>query len=258
MAMNSSPKICLVGWGRFGRFLAEALSPYGIMHGISRGRIEDRNVRQIRRRELGAMDWVIPCVPISSCEGELKRIAPHVRRGSLVMDVCSVKVWPCRWMERHIPECVEILGCHPMFGPDSARAGRDDLQVVLCPLRISGRRMRQVKGIMKDLKWRIIETSPEEHDRQAAVSLSLVHFLGRALTSAGLKRQRITTLGFERLLAVNETVSNDSWRLFLDMHRFNPCSAAVRRRLIGALREMDRAIEGRAQEKRATRKGGAG
>ncbi len=53
----------------------------------------------------------------------LERIGPRLAPGSLVMDTCSVKALPVEWMEQTMPESVQILGNHPMFGPDSGLGG---------------------------------------------------------------------------------------------------------------------------------------
>ena len=246
--MKYKPKICIIGFGRFGRLLADILSPFGEINIISRRKI--KGVKQIDYEDLDKIDWVIPSVPISATEKEFKKIAPLLKKGSLVMDVCSVKVYPCRWLKKHIPAGVEIIGTHPMFGPDSAKKGLEGLQIVLCPLRISNKRLNELKHIFRKLKLKIITTTPEDHDREAAVSLSMVHFLGRALTHINIKKQTISTLGFERLLTVNETVNNDTFELFLDMHQYNPYSKKIRKDIISSLKKLDKKIveEGRKNE----------
>ena len=159
------------------------------------------------------------------------------------MDVCSVKVWPCRWLKKDIRMDVQVIGTHPMFGPDSAKNGLKGLQMVICPLRQTPATLEMVKNVFKKMQLRIIETTPEEHDRQAAVSLAMVHFIGRGLGKMGIKSQLIETMGFRRLLAVNETVENDSWELFLDMHKFNPYAGKIRSRLVKKIDKLDKELK---------------
>jgi len=232
---NKKNKIAIIGMGRFGILLADLLSPYGEIFVISRKNITKCKFKQIQYSDLGEMDIVIPAVPISKFEQTLKDINKYLKPRSLVMDVCSVKVAPCRSMKKIIRKDVEILGTHPMFGPDSAKNGCQGLQVVICPLRINEKRLKIIEGIFKALELRIIYVTPAEHDRQVAKSLAFVHFLGRGLSLINLKNQSITTLGFERLMAVNETVNNDSKELFLDMQHYNPYSNKIRQDFIKAL-----------------------
>lgn len=212
----------------------------------------NRSDRSSEAKELGVeyttlekvcqADWVFVSVAISATEDKIKEIAPLLKKGSLVMDVCSVKVFPSQWLEKYISQDNEIMATHPMFGPDSAKNGTKDLQWILCPLRISSDRLVEVKDILNKLEVKIIETTPEDHDMQAAKSLSLVHFIGRGLEDFGYKDQQITTLGFERLLRVMETVTNDSFQLFLDMQKFNPYAEEARENFIASLNKVNKKV----------------
>lgn len=231
-------KIAIIGFGRFGELLANILKDHGEVHVISQGG-HSGAFPLIGKEQLREMDWIIPAVPISALEHTLEDIASELKPGALVMDVCSVKVKPCEWLLEYVPVEVEIIGSHPMFGPDSAKNGLKGLQVVLCPLRASKQTIDEVCGIFKMLELKIIETTADEHDRQAANCLAMVHFLGRGLDEMKLAKQEITTMGFERLLAVNETVANDTWQLFLDMQFYNPYAEGARKALMSALEAVE-------------------
>lgn len=237
------PNIAIIGFGRFGALLAQILKPFGEISVVSSHKVVAAGIRQIDYSELKSMDWVIPAVPISSLETTLKEIRPHLKSGSLVMDVCSVKVQPCRWLKKHLPTDVEILGSHPMFGPDSAKNGLAGLQVVVCPLRISEKRMGEVLAVFRKLGLKIITATPEEHDKQGAFNLSLVHYLGRALPKSGVKHQPITTRGYERLLEISDNVNNDSWQLFFDMQLYNPYAKSTRQKLVKELGLIEQKIK---------------
>jgi prephenate dehydrogenase len=238
--------IGIIGFSRFGQLLAKILKPYAEVI------VCNRSDKSAEAKELGVTwssleqvcqaDWVIVSVAISATEELIKQIAPLLKKGSLVMDVCSVKVLPAEWLEKYISKDNEVMATHPMFGPDSAANGTKDLQWVLCPLRISETILNQVKEVLNKLEVKIIETTPEEHDRQAAISLSLVHFIGRGLEEFGVKHQEISTIGFERLLKVNETVTNDSWQLFLDMQKYNPFATETRLKFIKSLETVNNKI----------------
>lgn len=236
-------KIAIIGFGRFGKLLSEILSPYGDIFIISCSPAIGKNIKQIEYEDLQNMDWIIPAVPISALEESLKKINPYLKKNSLIMDVCSVKVLPCKWLEKNVSKDIQIIGTHPMFGPDSAKNGTAGLQIVICPLRISHENLKKLKSILNSLELKIIETTPDDHDKQTAISLGMVHFLGRGLSELDMKKIKITSLGFERLLAVNETVKNDTWQLFLDMHQYNPYSGEVREKLIASLVKLNQKIK---------------
>jgi len=239
--------IGIIGFSRFGQLLAKILKPYGEVYVWNRSDksqdAKNLGVKLVELEKVCQCDWIFVAVAISATEAMIKKIAPVVKKGSLVMDVCSVKVLPAKWLHAYLPQEVEIMATHPMFGPDSAKEGTNDLQWVICPLRISSERLEEVYKVLRSLGINIIKTTPEDHDQQTAVSLALVHFIGRGLEEFGIKDQQIKTLGFERLLKVNETVTHDSFGLFLDMQRFNPYTKKSRKKFIKALKKVNRKIK---------------
>lgn len=234
--------IAIIGYGRFGSLLAEMLKKDGEIHIISRTKVKNRNYKKIDYKDLKNMDWVILAAPISAFLSVIKKIAPLLKPEALVMDVCSVKVWPCRWMKNHLPKTVKILGAHPMFGPDSARYGLKGLSMVFCPVRLKNFELREVMGIFREKELSTVVMSPAAHDREAAISLALVHFIGRGLGKMKIKPQQVSTLGYDRLLAVNETVENDTMELFRDMHRYNPFASKLRKKYLNYLSQIDECL----------------
>jgi prephenate dehydrogenase len=239
--------IGIIGFSRFGQLLAKILKPHAEVMVCNRSdksaQAKALGVEWSTLEQVCQCDWIFVSVAISATEEKIQEVAPLLKKGNLVMDVCSVKVLPSQWLEKYISQDNEIMATHPMFGPDSAKNGTKDLQWILCPLRIKPETLNQVKEILNKLEVTIIETTPEDHDKQAAVSLSLVHFIGRGLEEFGIKPLQISTLGFERILRVNETVTHDSFQLFLDMQKFNPFAKEARVRFIESLKKVDNKIE---------------
>ena len=238
--------IGIIGFSRFGQLLAKILKPYAEVIVCNRSdkskQAEEAGVRWGTLEEVCQADWVFVSVAISATEKTIKQIGPLLKSGSLVMDVCSVKVFPAKWLQAYISPNNEIMATHPMFGPDSAREGTKGLQWILCPLRISPENLNKVKDILHKLEIETLETTPADHDQQAAIALGLVHYIGRGLEIFGIKDQPIKTMGFERLLKVNETVTNDSWQLFLDMQQYNPYAKETRKKFLSALKKVNRKI----------------
>jgi prephenate dehydrogenase len=241
---NNKQQIAIIGFGRFGKLLAEILSPYGDISVISRKPIKDNKYRQIEYKDLKDIDWVIPSVPISSLKKVLKEIKPFLKKGSLVMDVCSVKVHPNKWMQEILSSDIQILASHPMFGPDSVKNGKlENLDIVFCPTRINKDKLKEVENIFKEMGLTVVETTPEDHDQQNAISLALVHFIGRGLKGIDVNHQKITTMGFKRLLQLKDNVTNDSMELFRDMNNFNPYAKEIRRKYVESLQKIDSMLE---------------
>ncbi len=78
------------------------------------------------------------------------------------------------------------------------------------------------KNYFKSLGLNIVEMSPEKHDKLAAFSQGVTHYIGRVLEDMGLETTAINTKGFETLLKIKEQTCNDNWQLFSDLQTYNP------------------------------------
>jgi prephenate dehydrogenase len=246
--------IGIVGFGRFGALMARYLArdfSVGVYNRSDKSdAIRAIGARPVSLEEACGRRLVILSVPISRMRDTLSRAAPLLRPDALVCDVASVKTYPVRWMRELLPESVSLLPTHPMFGPDSAAESLLDRKIVLCRERISDARFRAARRYLTAKGLIVVETTPEEHDRQIAVSLSLTHFIGRGLAEYGAKELIIDTEGYKRLLHILGVVTHDTWQLFEDMNRFNPFAAEHRRDFLSALSEIDARLRRDGEERR--------
>jgi prephenate dehydrogenase len=237
----------IIGYGRFGelaaRYLVRDVDVVVFDSGGKSARIEAVGAQPADLKITCAQEMVLLCVPISHMQTQLKTIAPLLKPGTVVIDVCSVKVYPVKWMTELLPAEVEILPTHPMFGPDSAAESLAGAKIVLCRDRISSANYDKVASWLKNQDLVVIETSPEEHDRQIAITLALTHFLGRSLSAFGAEKLAIDTEGYKRLMHILEVVENDTWQLFQDMHRYNPFATEQRSRFMEAMRQINERLE---------------
>jgi prephenate dehydrogenase len=240
--------IGLIGYGRFGRLTVRTLSAKFEIVVYTRSQDKKDDIaaaggRLVSLEAACAQKVVILCVPISAMQETLKQIAPLLRPDAIVADVCSVKVYPVRWMKELLPASVDILATHPMFGPDSAAQSVAGYKIVLCPERIRPERYEKIKRVLVDTGLKLIETSADQHDRKIAVSLSLTHFIGRSLAEFGAEPLDIDTEGYKRLLHILGVVNNDTWQLFHDMHCFNPYAVTTRQQFMEAMARVHSKIE---------------
>ena len=231
--------IGIIGFGRFGRLTAINLAKDFDVIIYNRKdkakKIIDCGARAANLATTCKQKIIIICVPISIMQNTLKMISPLLRPDALVVDVCSVKVYPAQWMNQLLPESVSILATHPMFGPDSAADTLSGSKIVLCRERIKDQLYKRIKNWLSSHGLIIIETSPADHDRQIATTLSLTHFIGRALAEFGAQETEIDTEGYKRLLHILGVVQHDTWQLFLDMHNYNPYAKKKRLEFINAM-----------------------
>ncbi|MDR0900150.1 MAG: prephenate dehydrogenase, partial [Methanobrevibacter sp.] len=118
-------------------------------------------------------DIVIIAVPIATTSKIIKEISTFMKKGSLLIDVTSVKLEPSELMEKLVPEGVEVIPTHPVFGP---RTNNLNGQVIVLTPRKKGKWYPKVMNFLKNHKMRIIESTPEEHDEMMAVVQVLTHF----------------------------------------------------------------------------------
>lgn len=244
--MAKSGGIGIIGFGRFGRLIAKYLAadhPLRVYDpAAADGDVGALGAEPVSLEAASRCSVVILAVPISGLREALVQVRPHLTPASLVVDVCSVKEHPVRWMQALLPSSAAILATHPMFGPDSAAESLQGRKIVLCPVRIAPARCAAIVRYLSAKGLVVIEATPSEHDRQIAVSLALTHFIGRSLAGMDAGPQEIDTEGYRRLLRILEVVENDSWQLFEDMNRYNPYAAEARREFMHAMQTVERRI----------------
>ncbi len=181
---------------------------------------------------------VIFAVPLNSFETVLKRAAPYLQTNALCLDVCSVKLKPIELMRLHLPETVEIVGTHPLFGPQSGRESIENLRIAFCPVRTT--QSEKIKRFLTgDLKLKVFEKSPEEHDREMAHVQALTHFVARALDELYVSDSELATVSYEELMRAARLVSEDSWELFQTIQQGNPFADTKRKAFIEKLIELE-------------------
>ncbi len=234
----------ILGLGRFGRMTYEqlrALAP----------RVWTRDASKLvglegaaSFEEAATSEVVVLTVPISAMAETCARLAPLLRPGQLVVDACSVKVDPIRVMIELLPREVQILGTHPLFGPDSGKEGIAGLKIVLCPVRIDPLSYDRIREFLRALGLQVIEATPEEHDRQVARTQAIFHLLAQALGRLGWGEEPIATPAPEAFFKQVASLRGDSFQLFQDMERRNPFAAEYRARFLEELRRIDGELAG--------------
>ena len=240
-------KVGILGLGRFGAFWATVLSHSYTVYGYNRSTPAKANCTLVSIEELCKLPVIFLCVPMRTVPEILEKIAPLLAPGTLVVDTCSVKVEPVRWMQEILPPSVSILATHPMFGPESAKEGLDGLPLMMHPVRMDQAQYDEWAHFFSSLGIVVVEMTPEEHDRQAALSQGLTHMIGRTLSLMGIEETPIGTLWYRKLLAICRQVEKDSPELFLDMQTLNPYASEMRKDFETAWRKVCNGLTDTAQ-----------
>ncbi|MFA6844646.1 MAG: prephenate dehydrogenase/arogenate dehydrogenase family protein [Sphaerochaetaceae bacterium] len=230
-------RIGVYGLGRFGTFWASLLAEHGLsVLGYGRSaKNAPAKVKLATEDELLDCEVIFFCVSISSFEEVIGKAKGRIKPGTLVMDTCSVKIYPANIMNRNFGKDVYTIATHPMFGPDSGKNGIKGLPMVVCPLSCPVVLVN--KWVDTFTKWGldVISMSCDQHDREAAWSQGITHFVGRTLDELKLQDTKLATKGYKALLSIVEQTCNDPQQLFFDLQRYNPYARQMRMGLKGAL-----------------------
>ena len=177
-------RIAILGAGKMGVWFAKFFQQEGYSVVIA-----DRKKEKLAKlkSELGvetadftetvkSADRILISVSIDAFEDVVKKIAPHVREGQVVMDICSIKTSPINIMHQHIRQGL-VLGTHPVFGPGSRSVKHKTF--ILTPTNAGEERFaEEFREWLEAKEAHVFVMSPEKHDELMSVVLGLPHFLG--------------------------------------------------------------------------------
>lgn len=252
--MNTKKKyekntIGIIGYGRFGSLIYDIFSKRfpKLKLKVSSRKAKIDNKKYFSLKDVSQCEIILPCVPISAFEEVIQKIVPYLSPGSLVIDICSVKVHPVKIMEKYLSESIDILATHPMFGPDSTEGGKKlkGLKLIYKPIRIKNKdRARRILYMLKTQGLVLLEMSPEEHDKQAAYTHAFAFLIGKIGIKLNVRKNQISTKGFEVGVLYNqEAVENDTPQLFHDMQTYNPYTKEMRANVKDTLSEIESSLK---------------
>jgi prephenate dehydrogenase len=234
--------IGIIGFGQFGQFMAQHLVPFFEVS------VYDKNDLSAEATAIG-VNWsdfetvatksiVVFATPLSSFEEVLKRTVPSLKPNALCLDVCSVKIKPIDLMREILPQNVEIIGTHPLFGPQSGRKGIQGMRIAICSVRTT--QIERIRSFLTaELKLRVFEKTPETHDEEMAHVQALTHFVSRALEELHIEGSELATVSYDEMMRAARLVSEDSWELFQTIQQDNPFAERKRKAFIKKLIELE-------------------
>ncbi len=130
------------------------------------------------------VEWLILAVPPEAVPELVRKLAPLMRSGALISDISSVKKDLIEKVLEVLPEYIEYISLHPLFGPEVEPLGES---IVVIPVKSYDYWPRLVENILASMGFEIITATPEEHDKAMAVTQVLHHFALTALDEAAQK-----------------------------------------------------------------------
>lgn len=232
----------VLGYGRFGRALAELLLDAGYaVRAFDPFAEPPAEVRVETLEQLVAGIGVLfVAVPVAAFTSTLGQIAPLLDPGVLVLDVCSVKLGPSEAMAKLLPTSVPWAATHPLFGPSSLARGERPLRVVVCPNEHHPQAASQASQLFVAIGCEVLEQTADAHDQVMAQTHALAFFLAKGLLDIGAGTgAAFVPPSFQAIARTVEAVREDAGHLFVALHRDNPHARATRRQFLDALHNID-------------------
>lgn len=199
-------RVAIVGVGLIGGSLALAGRQAGLIGqviGVGRSEenlavarqrgIVDRSTRDVA--DIGPVDLVVLAMPLRSTETVARALLPHLRPGTVVTDVGSVKGPVVAAMEALLPPDRPFVGAHPIAGTEHSGAAAADAglfrgsRCVLTPTpRTDERALARVEELWRGTGARVERMAPARHDQTLAWTSHLVHAIAYSLALAIEKR----------------------------------------------------------------------
>jgi len=201
------------GVGRMGRWLAHYFSSRG--HEVT---VSDLNLDKakalaettgvkVAKSNVEAVkeaDLIVVSTPIQVTPKVINEIASHIRKGAVVIEICSLKSSVVETMAKIAELDVRPLSIHPLFGPGAQKLAGKKIAVI--PIVDSRAETKLTKELFPGAE--IIIAGAEEHDRAMGLALSLTHFINIVFASIVseedieiLKRLGGTTFTLQLILA---------------------------------------------------------
>lgn len=244
---SQKPSLGIVGFGAFGQLAARHLGQHFEITAHDPSPDVGRSamhlgVRLTSLHAVAQADVILIAAPVSSFEKVVSEIAVACRPGALIVDVGSVKVVPSEIMRRLLPNHADIVATHPLFGPQSAAKGLAGLKIAVCPIR--GRRHARLAAFLrKVLGLTVIISTPDDHDKDAAVVQGLTHLIAKVLLRMGPLPTRMTTKSFDLLSEAVSMVQHDAPEVFEAIEKANPYAETVRRRFFALATDLSADLE---------------
>lgn len=217
--MKSLQRVWILWYGQFWQFIHHLLKQYAPHITVRHHDIHDSDDNF---KGVCNTDILFLAVPIRAFEETVSRVISHTHQETLLVEVCTVKVFPNNVLRKHAANH-KYLSTHPMFGPYSYQKlwSLKDLRVVITDHTLTEEMMTRILQLFQLLQLRVIQMSAQKHDQLLAQTLFLTHYITQTVIEADLTRTDIDTVSFGNLMDVIESVMHDK-ELFEDVWTYNP------------------------------------
>ena len=142
-------------------------------------------------RGVSRADLVIIAADVGIIPALAKKASVHMRRGSVLTDVGSVKAGIVAALEKTLPRGVVFVGAHPMAGSEKTGVDHADadlfegaVSIVTRTRRTDKRALREIVRFWRSLGARVVVMDPNLHDKRVSMVSHLPHVAALGLCLA--------------------------------------------------------------------------
>jgi prephenate dehydrogenase len=231
--MKHKKKLAIVGMGQFGTFIKPHLEAFFTIVPVR---------RDTKPELIASCDIVVFAVSFDGLEPTVQRLKKFIAPSALLCDVMSIKQKPLALLNKNFPKN-EIIGTHPVFGPQSGKQGIAGLPITICNVSATNKTYKKFSMFLsKQLKLKVIGQSPIEHDAQMASVQALTHFIGRALVFMDIKSYPTNTKSYNHLLELCDLLRYDSLELFKTIQTHNKSAKVIRNKFLKSLKNVEKEL----------------
>ena len=241
-SLRGIPILIVGGTGGMGRLLAGFFSLLGGEVKIA-GRSLEKTRRSAKELEVqpgslldaATSDMVFISVPILETERVAVETASLMKDGDLILDISSVKTGVSDRIAARIPENLEYVSLHPLFGPDADHLY--DQNIIAVPYQ-TGERWRRLDRVLREARVQLYPMTATRHDQGMAYVQGLHHFtmitlglcLDRVAVCPATGSLRETEARIEKLLT--------GWDTIRGIQTMNPFVPTERQRFVETSQKM--------------------
>jgi cyclohexadieny/prephenate dehydrogenase len=204
-------RLALIGVGLIGSSIARAARAQGVARSIvatarspaTRRRVAELGIAdQVAETNAAAVegaDLVIASIPVGACGPVAAEIGPHLKPGTIVSDVGSVKGSVLRDMAPHLPKGVHFVPAHPVAGTEHSGpdAGFAELFVgrwciLTPPPDADPSAVERLAAFWRALGANVESMSAEHHDLVLGITSHLPHLIAYTIVGTAEELGQVT------------------------------------------------------------------
>lgn len=208
-------KVAIIGVGEIGGSIGKDLRKKRLAKevvGIGRRRSSLSKAKRMKAVDTTTMslrngvkdaDLIILATPVLRIVKLGRKAAAFAKNGAIITDVGSTKRYIVENLEKAFPKGVKFVGSHPMAGSERGgplSAANDLFKGRVCFItrtkRTDKRALAEIKSFWRSLGAKIVELSPDRHDRIVAQVSHMVHVVASGLVISNRNALKYTASGF--------------------------------------------------------------